>query len=357
VANEKGLVLSIPEQGIERRLDVPGAKEFFQKEQEFYNELGSLLQQALVLNNTNHGNSGLQHGITQLLRDINRNLESGSFDKVREYMEKAKSLSVVVGQGVIGNEIRSLMKRGQNEQAKFVLLIYSGAYTDQSANSVLASYRAAAFGHPSFQGGVDVISAKQALAKASAAEKAIDQLKQSLSDYVKQQDAEVSRLSKRYREEIIFDGPAEFWGNTNTSKVTEWKWYLFFFSLVAVAPLAVALIFPSAVHNFVNTVTQTDAAGGISLGGVAAITVPALFYAWLLKNLSRLFIQAHNLADDAAHRRALAIMYLGLADNKDLGMSEQERALILNALFRPLPQHGADEGPPNGLLDLIRGKP
>jgi hypothetical protein len=96
--------------------------------------------------------------------------------------------------------------------------------------------------------------------------------------------------------------------------------------------------------------------GNMSLGGIAAITIPAIFYAWLLKNLSRLFIQSHNLADDAAHRRALAMTYLGLADNQHLSVSEQERALILNALFRPIPQHGVDEGPPSGLLDLIRSK-
>jgi hypothetical protein len=86
------------------------------------------------------------------------------------------------------------------------------------------------------------------------------------------------------------------------------------------------------------------------------ITIPALFYAWFLKNVSRMFVQNLTLADDAAHRRALAITYLGLAENPKLSISEQDRALILNALFRPILGQSSDEGPPAGLLELIKGK-
>jgi len=92
------------------------------------------------------------------------------------------------------------------------------------------------------------------------------------------------------------------------------------------------------------------------LAGVAAVTIPALLYAWLLKNVGRVFIQNLSLADDAAHRRALVLTYLGLAENPKLEIKDQERALILNALFRPVPPHTGDDGPPSGLLELIKGK-
>jgi hypothetical protein len=69
-----------------------------------------------------------------------------------------------------------------------------------------------------------------------------------------------------------------------------------------------------------------------------------------------MFIHHLNGADDAAHRRALCITYLGLAENPKLRIADQDRALILNALFRPIPSQGLEEGPPSGLLDLIKPK-
>jgi hypothetical protein len=93
-----------------------------------------------------------------------------------------------------------------------------------------------------------------------------------------------------------------------------------------------------------------------SLSGIAAVSVPALFYAWLLKNVSRVFIQNLNLADDAQHRQALALTYLGLAANPNLGVAEKDRVLILNAMFRPIPNQLAEDGPPAGLMELIRKK-
>lgn len=34
----------------------------------------------------------------------------------------------------------------------------------------------------------------------------------------------------------------------------------------------------------------------------------------------------------------------------------EERALILNALFRPTPPYSGDDGPPSGLIDLIKSR-
>lgn len=348
--------LNIPEQGINQRLDVSAAKKFFAAEQQFYNEVSSMMDRPLTIGNTNYGDTNLKSGSNVLLRKISQQLEKGMFEAVEQYAEQARDLSIVIGQGVIGGWIRQLIKQGHNEQAEFTLLVYSRAFTSQRANVVLAPFRAAAMGHPALVGAQDVLTAKKALTKAATAERNARGLKDDLVKYIDAQTEEINRLSKRYREEIIFDAPADFWGRERTAKNTEWRIYLSLFAIVASAPVALAAFFPTHVHSFISTATESNSPSGLSLGGLVAITIPALFYAWLLKNISRLFVQAHNLADDAAHRRALAMTYLGLAENKELGMSEQERALILNALFRPSPPHGADEGPPSGLLDLIKSK-
>jgi hypothetical protein len=357
MVDENSFHFFVPEQGVDIRMDAARAKEFVKKEQEFYNELQPLLSEAFVFGNHNYGHGGIQHSITLTLRDIPKQVDAGNFDSLTQYAAKARTLSLVVGQGLIGQRVRNLMKAGAKDEAKYTLYLYSREVLDGPVNGALAPIRAAAFGHPAFQAGIDVISAKQALESARETEAAIGATKLQLDRFVASRSDDIELLAKRYREEIVFEKPANYWAGEQRAKSVQWITYLTVFGFAAILPVILALSFPGQLHEFIAKATETNQPGGmISLGGVAVITVPALFYAWLLKNISRLFNQAHTLADDAGHRRALAITYLGLAENKDLGMSEQERALILNALFRPLPQQGSDEGPPNGLLDLLRSR-
>ncbi len=94
--------------------------------------------------------------------------------------------------------------------------------------------------------------------------------------------------------------------------------------------------------------------GTFNLTAVAIITLPALLYGWFLKNISRIFVQQMNLADDASHRRALAITWLGLVADKKFDLSKEERALVLNAMFRPVPPNAQEEGPPAGLMEMMK---
>jgi Family of unknown function (DUF6161) len=154
---------------------------------------------------------------------------------------------------------------------------------------------------------------------------------------------------------LILEEPARFWENTAISKTRLWQAWLLIFAALVILPVGVGLYKWDVFAEAVSRITSPNSSA-FSLAGLAAITVPALFYAWLLKNVSRVFIQNLNLADDASHRRALAITYLGLSENPKLSISDADRALVLNALFRPIPPHSTDEGPPSGLMDLIRGK-
>jgi hypothetical protein len=47
---------------------------------------------------------------------------------------------------------------------------------------------------------------------------------------------------------------------------------------------------------------------------------------------------------------------MGLLQDEKHPASDQDHAIILNALFRPIPPQTADEGPPSGVIDLIRNK-
>jgi hypothetical protein len=70
--------------------------------------------------------------------------------------------------------------------------------------------------------------------------------------------------------------------------------------------------------------------------------------------MSRLFVE--NLADsrDAALRHTMAQTYVALNNSQAVTPTEQERALILGALFRPGVSQAPDEGAPIPLLELLR---
>jgi hypothetical protein len=138
------------------------------------------------------------------------------------------------------------------------------------------------------------------------------------------------------------------------SKERRWKVWLGLFSLLTIAPIALIICSWSLVSPELAKLVSTG--NSFSLTGLAAIGVPALLYGWLLKNVSRVFIQQMNLADDAAHRRALTITWLGMVAEKRFEMSEQERALALNAMFRAAPSYMLDDGPPAGLMELLGKK-
>lgn len=97
-------------------------------------------------------------------------------------------------------------------------------------------------------------------------------------------------------------------------------------------------------------------AGQLSLTPLIAITVPVLAYGWILRHISRLFIQSFTQADDARYRNVMTMTFLGLTKDPTSGVTDLERGIILNALFRPAPPNTSEDGPPAGPMDLIKPK-
>lgn len=164
----------------------------------------------------------------------------------------------------------------------------------------------------------------------------------------------IENLEELFRKKIPVEEAATYWSNASLLKSRQWTVWLTVFVLLTLLPLGLIIFFWNTVADAVVRITSTN--GNIALGGVAAITVPALLYGWLLKNVSRMFVQSLMLAEDAAHRRLLTMTYLGLAKEPQLHITDNERAIILNALFRPMPPYTSDDGPPSGLIELIGRK-
>lgn len=50
----------------------------------------------------------------------------------------------------------------------------------------------------------------------------------------------------------------------------------------------------------------------------------------------------------------MTMKFLGLTRDKTSGVTDAERGIIMNALFRPTPPNTAEDGPPAELIDLIK---
>ncbi|MHB8270724.1 DUF6161 domain-containing protein [Bradyrhizobium sp.] len=127
------------------------------------------------------------------------------------------------------------------------------------------------------------------------------------------------------------------------------------FALAAFVTIIVAALW-SIASNFkpIIDLLPRDKDNHIEYVSIALIAIPAVGVGWALKVLAR-FIQNNSiLGDDSRQRQAMTRTYLALVADKDSGVTEKDRLVMLNAIFRPLPGIQSDEVAPPTILDLLK---
>jgi Family of unknown function (DUF6161) len=350
-------IINVPEQGVNETLTDETTRAFFQDEVQFYNRLQSLLNENVTLIDRGLGQARIHNSAIQAINNIANSLDKNNKDPFEEYIKAAHNLEIVIGHGVIGKQVEELIQSGKNHEAKWIMLLMSSRWIgNPQLEQLIAPLRASIRGNPASSALSSLSAIGQATQDAEASRIASDTSAKALSSFIEQKKLVFDQLEDVYRRKLVMEEPAKLWKDISARRTRAWMIWLVIFSAMIIGPLVLAILYWEIFIDDISKVTAGNT-GGISLSGLAAVTVPALYYAWLLKSISRIVIQNLNFADDAAHRRALAITYLALAENPKLSVSEQDRALILNALFRPTPSQSLDEGPPSGLIDLIKSKP
>jgi Family of unknown function (DUF6161) len=352
---KKPLVLIVPEQGIDEHFSPTQAIEFFQREAEFYQKLKQLLDSTnTALFNVGLGQTEICGAALQTFQSIKTAIVDGDPAVLDQYEKDARSMVLIVGQGWLGKIITKCIAEGDGENARWLTILYCRKWSSETVNRHAAPLRALLVGNPLYQGIADVTATAEALKQSSASRSVSADSKRDLDAFIDEKRTQIETLADLYRTQLTLEKPAKHWEKIAKRKAIAWRLWLVFFAALSVAPLGVIWSYAGAITVFVKSVSTTEN-GGISLAGLAVISAPALFYAWFLKNISRVYIQTLGIADDAAHRNALAITYLGLVENEKVSITDQERAIIMNALFRPVPSQGIDDGPPSGLMELIKG--
>ncbi len=169
-----------------------------------------------------------------------------------------------------------------------------------------------------------------------------------------QASAELDAFKARYEEKARLHLPTEYWAQKGTRhfSVAILAFVVFVCAILGTGYLALEHFSPLWDHL---KELQTNSAGAlISVTGLAVVTIPAVAFFWILKHISRVFVENLAQSNDAGQRRVMMQTYLALVGDPTAKVSDQERLLVLNALFRPSVSHGSDDAPPSNLLDILK---
>ena len=102
-------------------------------------------------------------------------------------------------------------------------------------------------------------------------------------------------------------------------------------------------------------IDQSKAEGGVLLGlainRIVIVTVPLALYFWMVRILVRFNLRSQMLMDDARQRHTMMNTYFHLIEKQSA--VKEDRALILNALFRPTPGQQNDSVDPPNFTELM----
>ncbi|MBB3394213.1 DUF6161 domain-containing protein [Rhizobium sp. BK060] len=102
-------------------------------------------------------------------------------------------------------------------------------------------------------------------------------------------------------------------------------------------------------------IDQSKAEGGVMLGlainRIVIVTVPLALYFWMVRMLVRFNLRSQVLMDDARQRHTMMNTYFHLIEKQSA--VKEDRALILNALFRPTPGQQNDSVDPPNFTELM----
>ncbi|WP_173420749.1 hypothetical protein [Ensifer adhaerens] len=142
----------------------------------------------------------------------------------------------------------------------------------------------------------------------------------------------------------------------------------FWLSALAIATLLVGPIWYAFSHlqSLIQTLREIgdaataglDVASGSpaqltanAVARLAVITIPVAIYLWGVKLVVRYNSRSMMLMDDARQRQTMMDVYTFLIEQDKA--SPEERGLVLNALFRPAPGHGAENVEPPNFTEIL----
>lgn len=170
-----------------------------------------------------------------------------------------------------------------------------------------------------------------------------------LSSVTQQWDAAI----KAYDEKMALAAPTSYWANRRVQSRTRAIGF----------SIAFAIVIGTALYQFgiygLPHLAASAKPGVSILVSVLPVLIPAFAIVWLLRILGRQLSENLQLMQDASERETMVKTFLALMNDEVRGKSlvtDDDRLLILHALFRPSSVSSADDSPPVHWFDILSRK-
>lgn len=200
---------------------------------------------------------------------------------------------------------------------------------------------------------------KQGSDDEKAASRRRDEWKQDKANF---QD-EWNGLRKTYDEALALNAPALYWSDRARTHVFQALGFGALFlavlgaSVLAFTKWGIPHLTVQPVLQIPGAPLQTASPSIVLL--LVPVIVPAFAVVWLLRICGRLLGESLQLMRDAKERETMVKTFLAFVHDEERGRSlllDQDRILILHALFRPSTVSAVDDAPPVHWFDLLSSK-
>jgi hypothetical protein len=184
----------------------------------------------------------------------------------------------------------------------------------------------------------------------TGAQASAKQLQADFEQFVKSETDKLVSFKESLSEELKLKSATDLWNERAWWHRLAAIIYFILFGGLVIGVLLFGLL------NFTAIVKELpkDSAGHIEYAGLALLGIAALGIGWCLKLLARFVHTNSILGDDSRQRQAMTRTYLSLVADKDSQVTKEDRIIMLNAIFRPLPGSQNDEVAPPTILDLMK---
>jgi hypothetical protein len=168
-------------------------------------------------------------------------------------------------------------------------------------------------------------------------------------EFVESKRKEFERIENTYADALKLQNAFQYFVNKseNHRSLSIYAFALFYSMIVLI--IMIALYNWNSILHYVSLLQKDN-----NIFGLGLFTVFAAAIAWILRLVSRFYIQNISLWADAEQRATFVKTYLALQKEGGIDAQEKERILVLNAIFRATAdQKDEDLAPPN-LSELLK---
>lgn len=162
------------------------------------------------------------------------------------------------------------------------------------------------------------------------------------------------QMKRVYDEQLALLAPTQYWDKRAKAHATWSGVIAIFFTAVLGSTLATFVVLGSP-HLLAASLAK-DVSPLLTL---IPVLIPAFAAIWVLKILSRLLSENLQMMRDARERETMVKTFLALMRDEERGKAlvrDEDRILILHALFRPSTVNAVDDAPPVHWFDILSNK-